>query len=39
MIYDYKNYLIYNSLDDDSIHISKTLLDQIGFKEVPSEVK
>ncbi len=35
MIYDYKDLQIYNSLDDDSIHISKTLLDQIRLlKEV-----
>jgi len=29
MIYDYKDVQIYNSLDDDSIQISKSLLDKI----------
>lgn len=32
MIYDYQDKQIYNSLDDDSIHVSKELLDQIRLK-------
>jgi signal transduction histidine kinase len=32
MIYDYKDMQIYNSLDDDSIQISKDLLDNIRLK-------
>jgi len=35
IIYDYKDVQIYNSLDDDSIHVSKELLDKIRLlKEV-----
>lgn len=32
VIYDYLNNQIYNSLDDDSIHVSKELLDQIRLE-------
>lgn len=32
MIYDYQDKQIYNSLDDDTIHISKELLDNIRLK-------
>lgn len=32
VIYDYKNEMIYNSLDDDSIHVLKTLLNSIRLK-------
>lgn len=32
LIYDYKDILIYDSLDDDSIQVSKTLLDNIRLK-------
>ncbi|MDP2336446.1 MAG: ATP-binding protein [Bacteroidota bacterium] len=32
IIYDYQDKQIYNNLDDDSIHISKALLDQIRLK-------
>ena len=34
VIYDYKDEQIYNSLDDDSIQVSKTLLDNIRLKKV-----
>lgn len=34
IIYDYKDEQIYNSLDDDSIQVSKTLLDNIRLKKV-----
>lgn len=32
VIYNYKDSLIYNSLDEDSIHVSKALLDNIRLK-------
>lgn len=34
LIYDYKDHEIYNSLDDDSIHVSKELLDKIRLQKV-----
>lgn len=34
LIYDYQDKQIYNSLDDDSIHVSKELLNQIRLKKV-----
>lgn len=32
LIYDYKDVQIYDSLDEDSIHVSKTLLDKIRLE-------
>ena len=39
LIYDFKNLLIYNSSDNDSVHTSKTLLEKIRLLKMYATMK